>query len=294
MPSRMPLLAMFLLFFASILCDAQTATCTNWKFFNLRRFTNAHGAQGINRWGTVVGYSSKGGPAYGFIRYSNGGYKTYMVPNASETFFNRRNTLGVTVGWYTDTSAPIPFPHGLVVSGSSRATVDYPGATGTMLLGVNYWGTIVRVWSTTNSAFTGSWDSFKLKNGVFTTIHYPGSYTTNATSISDKGVIVGWYEDFVFPGIHGFKLENGVCTTIDNPKGFGGTDLFDISSSGTIVGKYFHAGSDFGFIYSSGTFKDVTVPNYTVSSTVNGINGYGDITGTAYGNGSILFTAHCQ
>ncbi len=261
MPSRMPLLAMFLLFFASILCDAQTATCTNWKFFNLRRFTNAHGAQGINRWGTVVGYSSKGGPAYGFIRYSNGGYKTYMVPNASETFFNRRNTLGVTVGWYTDTSAPIPFPHGLVVSGSSRATVDYPGATGTMLLGVNYWGTIVRVWT---------------------------------TSISDKGVIVGWYEDFVFPGIHGFKLENGVCTTIDNPKGFGGTDLFDISSSGTIVGKYFHAGSDFGFIYSSGTFKDVTVPNYTVSSTVNGINGYGDITGTAYGNGSILFTAHCQ
>ena len=111
-------------------------------------------------------------------------------------------------------------------------------------------------------------------------------------SISDKGVIVGWYYDSQLGKFHGFTLANGVYTTVDNPNGTrGGTQVYDINGSGVMVGRY---NFDFGFIYINGTFKDVQVPNYQFSN-VEGINGYGDIAGIAYQSGdSALFTAHCQ
>ncbi len=161
MPSH--LFSMFLLLFASVLCDAQTATCTNWKFFNLPSPWLYSGPGGINRWGTVVGGASKGTrpTQFGYIRYSNGSFTTYMAPNALDTVFSARNALGVTVGQYTDKSAA-PHSHGLVVSGSNAVTVDYPGATDTGLYGVNYWGTIVGGY-TKNSGSTFSQGSFKFQ-----------------------------------------------------------------------------------------------------------------------------------
>jgi hypothetical protein len=295
MPSRFPLLSIFLLLFASALCDAQTATCTNWKFFSVGKSTTD--PQGINRWGTVVGNGRNAGSTtgFGFVRYSNGNVQKY-----SGMGFQRRNAQGVTVGWGGQSQ-----PQGLVLSGSSVGTVDYPngGVTATGFLGINYWGTIVGIWSDTNPPFTGPWHSFKLKNGVFTTISYPGSSITNVTSISDKGVIVGYYNYYSFNGHHypnhGFTLANGVYKTLDNPKASlaanNGTVLNDINSSGTIVGTYRPSDNlDHGFIYINGIFKDVKVPNFP-ASRVNGINGYGDITGIAYGSGSVTaYTAHCQ
>jgi len=101
-----------------------------------------------------------------------------MAPNASSTQFTRRNALGVTVGSYDS--------HGLVPSGTSLATVDYPGAESTQLSGINYWGSIVGNYSNRD----GTIGAFELKNGVFTPISYPGSVDTFAASISDKGMIV--------------------------------------------------------------------------------------------------------
>lgn len=69
-----------------------------------------------------------------------------MAPNASRTYLTRRNAQGVTVGWYADQAQDV---HGLVVSGCKAVTVDYPGAA-TILGGVNYWGTIVGIWSNTS------------------------------------------------------------------------------------------------------------------------------------------------
>jgi hypothetical protein len=296
MPSRMPLFAMFLLLFASVLCGAQTATCTNWTFFSAGTSTKP---QGINRWGTVVGNatSADGSTVFGFVRYSNGSIQKY-----SGMTFGRRNAQGVTVGSAWNQG----LLQGLVLSGSSTVTVDYPGAsvTATVLNGINNWGTIVGIWSNTNPPFTGPWASFKLKNGMFTPIDYPGSVTTNVTRISDKGVIVGYYNYYAFNGNHlpnhGFTLANGVYKKLDNPKAsqaaFNGTVLNDINSSGTIVGTYRPSDNlDHGFIYVNGTFKDVKVPKFP-NSTVNGINRYGYVTGIAYGSGGVqtAYTAHCQ
>jgi len=278
MHSRMPLFVVSLFLFASVHCDAQTATCTNWKFFQAPSPWTGSAARGINRWGTIVGSAGQSNSAnwFGFVRYSNGGFKTYMAPNASQTTFTRRNALGITVGWYLDNANHF---HGLVFSGSSVATVDYPNANpDTEITGINYWGTIVG-FDFTNGHSYGNF-AFKLKNGKFTRISYPGSSSTYVSSISDKGVILGSYLDS--QGLeHGFILESGVYTTVDNPKAdpLQGQSLADINSSGMIVGGYYDSnGIAHSFIYINGLLKDIVPPNgfYTI---VGGINGYGYVTG---------------
>ena len=277
-----------LLLIAPLLSDAQTATCTNWTFFN------GFSPSGINRWGTVVGSGQPStGVIAGYIRYSNGATKTYIAPNAAPptnwTFLTRRNKFGVTVGWYRDANQNA---HGLVLSGSSTPTLDYPGSVETILYGINDWGSIVGIWGLGD--FSQPYDGFKMwKNGAVTTIHYPGAMMTNPTSISDTGIIVGWYVNVgaqsPFP-YHGFILANGVYKTLDYPKSYRML-LNDINGSGVIVGTYHTSITSGGFIYVNGTFKDVKAPNNVQVYTVDGINAYGYVTGTSSGGS---FTAHCQ
>jgi hypothetical protein len=214
MPSRIRLFVLFQFLFASLICDAQTANCTNWKFFKLpASVARSTIPLGINRWGTVVGYAQDATTCcdeFGFIRYSNGTLKTYKFPHASQTQLAKRNALGVTVGWYAGA------PDGLVLSGSSTATVDYPGASATALLGINYRHTIVGVF--TFGDFSLPYDGFKLKDGVFTTLHYPGSMTTNPTSISNNGVIVGWYRTLSTAGIKGSYWRTSYTRHSTTPK----------------------------------------------------------------------------
>ncbi len=255
---------MFLLFFASAFCRAQTtATCDHWTFFI------SFSASGINRWKTVVGTAPQSGGRFtGYIGYANGAVKTYNFPVATQTHFSKRNALGVTVG-------DIDFSHGLVVTGSSAATVEYPGAMQTILYGINYWDTMVGIFNT-GGDFSQPYDGFKMwKNGSVTTIAYPGAMMTNPMSISDTGVIVGWYVNNgaqpPFP-YHGFVLANRVYKALDYPNN-NRTLLNDINASGVIAGRHINtsAGTQGGFIYVNGTFKDVTAPNVQVL-TLNGIN----------------------
>ena len=325
MPSRMPLFSVFLLLFSSsALCypQIQTATCTNWKFFNISVDTHPHG---INQYGTVVGdiqsptgsgqqRNSLPQTSLGFVRYSNGAFKTYMTPNsqfvfttkASQTHFTRRNALGVTVGWYMDSSDTNPHIHGLVVSGSNTTTVDFPDngfsapPTDTMLLGINRWGSMVGIWACCGG-FSFSYTGFELKNGVFTNLlQLPGisqPLSIHPSSISDRGTIVGWYNQDPLTPFHGFRLANGSVKIID--ANGNGTFPNDINSFGVIVGTFNlnSVGASFntsGFVYNNGVLKHVQVPNFPYS-TLDGINHNGDVTGTAYGpSGSTAFTAHCQ
>jgi hypothetical protein len=304
MHSRVRIFSVFFLLFACVLCGAQTATCTNWMFFNSRGQSSNHAARGINRWGTVVGSTHNAGSSLypAFVRYPNGSLVTYSAPGSSATVFARRNSQGVTVGWFTDTTVAswdgLTHNHGWVLSGSSTATVNYPNAADTFLQGINRWGSIVGAYYDRNTYME---KAFVLKNSVFTHISPPGSSSIDwdsAMSINDKGVIAGWYFDTNIGRIVGFTLANGVYTTIENPKGKIGPDastqVFDINNSGVMVGRY---NFGFGFMYINGVFKDVQVPNYQVTS-LDGINDYGDVTGRAeaqfYPYTSKLFTARCQ
>jgi hypothetical protein len=105
--SRMSVFATFLLLFASILSHAQTATCTNWKFFQLPSPWTISGliyTLGINRWGTFVGAATPDHSyKYGLSATAAAASKTFKAPkssSASSTFFTRRNNSGVTIGYY--------------------------------------------------------------------------------------------------------------------------------------------------------------------------------------------------
>ena len=223
MHTRITLIAVLVLS-VSFFCHAQqTATCDHWTFFK------SFSASGINRWNTVVGTGTLSD--VGFVRYSNGGVTTYKFPNAIQTHFSKRNKFGVTVG-------DVDFTHGLIVSGSSAATIDYPGAPQTILTGINKWNTMVGTYQYDDDADFGPlWTGFKMwKNGSFTPIGPPGAINTNPNSISDTGIVVGSYVSgsdavpFAPDPRHGFVLANGVYKTLDYPNAFL-TGLNDINSA---------------------------------------------------------------
>jgi len=281
------------------LSRSQTAACANWSFFSLPAPATGTYPSGINRWNVVTGVASYASSPFSkaFTRYSDGSVKTYLFPSSVWTEFSRRNSQGVTVGSYGDSSYN-NLIHGFVLTNSGTATVNYPGALHTRLSGINYWGSIVGNYVDS----MGKDNGFELKNSNFTSIHYPGSGMTQAESISDTGVIVGFYENTLSNGAlgdpHGFVLANGVYKTLDNPKGAlhyaHGTKLFDINASGVIVGSYHLNGNNYSFLYRGGTFKDIKVPN-AGTSVATGINGNGYVTGDGFINGKNAgYIASCQ
>jgi hypothetical protein len=284
MHSRVTLIAVLFLSVASFCHAQQTATCDHWTFFQ------SFSPSGINQWNTVVGTGTlSDGSIAGFVRYSNGGVATYKFPNAGQTHFSKRNKDGVTVG-------DVDFNHGLIVSGSSATTIDYPGAPQTILTGINKWDSMVGSYEYNDDAdFGPEWTGFKMwKNGSFSPIGAPGAVNTNPTNISDTGTVVGWYESNIEPFTahpsHGFVLANGVYKTIDYPNAFR-TYLNDINSAGVIVGSWVNSdGSGGGFLVVNGKIENVLGPNGEATA-VSGINDNGYVTGTTSAGS---FVAHCQ
>ena len=292
MRSRITLIAVLVLSVSSFCHAQQTATCDHWTF------SKSFSASGINRWNTVVGSAAESGgstglpPVSGYIRWANGGVQKYKFPGATETRFYKRNAAGVTVG-------DVDFNHGLIVTGSSATTIDYPGAPQTILTGINKWDSMVGTYQYNDDAdFGPEWTGFKMwANGSFAPISVPGAINTNPNSISDTGIVVGWYEaaaeavPFAADPSHGFVLANGVYKTVSYPNAFR-TSLNDINSAGVIVGSWVSpdSGNEGGFLFINGKFKDVVGPNGE-TTVVNGINDYGYVTGTSSAGS---FIAHCQ
>jgi hypothetical protein len=104
---------------------------------------------------------------------------------------------------------------------------------------------------------------------------------TQATSISDTGVIVG--NTIGTLSNRGFVLTNGQFHDFDFP-GANRTSISDINASGTIVGQFGTSTGGGSFIFKNGTFFVPTLrtaDGKTFSGgTINGINGFGAIAGT--------------
>ena len=84
------------------------------------------------------------------------------------------------------------------VFASTFTTIDLPGATDTLAIGINARGQIVGLY------VAGGTHGFLLDKGNFTTIDVPGAEATEAFGINARGQIVGVYSA---GGIgHGFVL----------------------------------------------------------------------------------------
>jgi len=110
----------------------------------------------------------------------------------------------------------------------------------------------------------------------FTTIDFPGAFSTYLTGINNSGDIVGYYTDANNTG-SGFLYAGGAFTAIDFP-GASETEAYGINNSGDIVGFYVRPKGGGGFLYAGGTFSKVDFPGAS-STYPSGINDSGDIAG---------------
>lgn len=268
--------------------SAQTQASCTFKMFNPPSgFSGDFFPMGINHFNTVVGgaYNTNlNSSEAGFTCFSGGGTSTFKAPNALFTQLNKRNLNGVSVGQYTPKGQP-GFPgqgsHGVMLTSSSQATLDFPGSDSTALSGINKSNVIVG--SALDPSTSGSF-GFKHVNGKFTKIVFPHAVQTTATAVNDNGVIVGGYElgSFENPW-SGYILKNGTFKSLNYIPA-------DINNAGTIVAGNF-------IQFTNGTIKTVSVPS-SDQTHVNGINDLGVITGAAhFGNTPGTwkgFTATCH
>lgn len=261
---------------------AQTAaSCTFTYFQTPSPYNLSVQPRGINHYDTVVGAASSTTKWDGFIRYSNGSLKLFSAPGAASTWFTRRNSSGVTVGYsYAQINSSAPAT-GLILTSTSFASLKYPGAVSTYLNGINKYNTIVGSYTYSSGVSRG----FIYQRGKFTSVNYPGAFSTTIASINDSGVIVGGYVNgnFENPG-QGFMLKNGVFSTKQSGE--------DINNAGTTVAGYTIA-------WSNGVSKTVHAPG-SFTTNLYGINDRGVVTGNANyaaSNGNYTwknFTAVCQ
>jgi probable HAF family extracellular repeat protein len=186
---------------------------------------------------------------------------TFTTVDAPNTTFNEAfgiNDFGHIVGYCGSANC------NFIDDGGSFTLVYVYGE----FLGINNSDNIVGIYFGTPSR------GFLYANGIFATIEVPGATSTDVFGINDSGDIVGSYRD-AMDMTHGFLYANGKFTTLDFP-GARVTVAYDINNFGTIVG---HAQGYGGFLYSNGSFTHIDLPCVT---SVNGINGFGDIVGTCF------------
>jgi len=200
--------------------------------------------QDVNNVGQVVGqYNDANKVSHGFL-WSNGTFTTVDVPGSLATFAAAINNAGSIVGGYQDSNK---VGHGFILNGGTFSTFDVPGTTYyTELDGINnedhLAGTFVDALGThaflltesgsvtinaPNSSDTFAQDlnnadevvggfyqtdqenfqAFTYSAGTLTTVAFPGAIETDLTSLSDSGVLTGYYVSEEASG--GFISTNG-------------------------------------------------------------------------------------
>jgi hypothetical protein len=211
-------------------------------------------------------------------------------------------------------------PASSALAAPAFTTIDVPGATRTLALGINKGGAIVGYFDdgTTIHGF------LRRRSGVITTIDgaqealginstgsivgiptggssvaflrdpsghmstfmVPGSGSTIPTGINDHGDIVGYFNNGT--GIHGFlRSAAGTYTTIDVPGAVGvfGTEAQGINNAGVIVGYFDDGTTIHGFLRdTNGSIMIIDAPGST-HTLASGISQSGAIVGSDSGSG---------
>jgi hypothetical protein len=243
---------------------------------------------GPNPQGTSVGsWTDSGGVIHGFTLTAHGVFKSFDPPGSTLTIPNFISPQGDVVGLYVDGSG---VSHGFILSGGNYTTVDYPGAPGSALTGLNPSGELSGYFCSdpacglTGNASSDVEHSFVLskKGGIFTTFDPPGATGSVASTVNPSGAVVGAYdttaEGTCFNFCEGYLLYHGTFVTINFP---GGTYTFagGNNAPGDIVGLWFDtSGVGHSFLLSNGVYTSFDPPG-AVFSDAAGINPGGVIVG---------------
>ena len=206
----------------------------------------------FDNFGRSVGRVTDGsGNTYGAI--DTGGVITaipgpaFLTKSPLTSFFNGVNDSGVAVGGYYDGNG---HEHGRVYNIATGVTngYDVPGATSTVLDGINDAGDIV---GTLFVAGTSRGFRLVAATAILTFVDRQGSMLNSAAySINNEGQIGGQYSDLGGTK-HGFiySIAANVFTTIDAPGAASGMGVYGINDQGQAVGSYLDSGgTQHGFL----------------------------------------------
>ena len=172
------------------LCAQSTLNCTYALFKYPGTRTTSTAANGVNKYGTIVGTAQdQTGAVFGFIRYANGSFQAVTIPNTTDLRPMDINDSGVISG-ATGAGGPIHV-HGFWLSGSNWLIADdpdYPSGS-TELMGLN-----------NRNEFVGdAYDSngtahpiLLIGNSSFFDLKVPNAVESVAQDISDSNVVVGF------------------------------------------------------------------------------------------------------
>lgn len=143
--------------------------------------------------GTSVGsWTDSGGITHGFTLTKHGVATSFDPPGSTLTTPNFISPQETIVGGYNDAGG---VSHGFVLSGGQYTIVNFPGANGTTLSGINPSGKISGfscsdpACGTTGNATTNH--SFVVsKHGEFTSFDPPGAVSSQASTVNPSGAVV--------------------------------------------------------------------------------------------------------
>lgn len=141
--------------------------------------------------------------------------------------------------------------HGYWLTGTVFTTIDFPGASGTILLGINDVGQIVGY---TDDAAIGF--LYDIQAQTFTTLEYSASTQTLPFAINNAGTIVGLVQDPVSGLAMGFELNGTRYKTVKAP-GAPRTVLTSINNldQALVLGDYVGARNKAGILESGNLRK---------------------------------------
>lgn len=210
-------------------------------------------ATNINNRGDITGQMlDENGFGHGFL-VINGKVTILDVPGASETFALGINDSGLVAGYWDLLDANFNY---LAIYGFTwkdgqfiNTQINFPGAAGSGLFGVNARGDLSGVWLP--DFFSGIEHGFVCPKSA-PCFSYDGPIQgsvpfTDGKEINAHGQVVGI--NIGDDGIgHSYLMNKGTFAMIDFPEATG-TNAFGLNSAGQIVGKYFTAdGLTHGFL----------------------------------------------
>ena len=228
------------------------------------------------------------GARRGFVRFHNGHFTPSIVePNDTGGIFTDLRAINnsrLLCGYYLNQTDGLF--HGFFVSATDKdsfAEYDVPGASNTLLLGLNdaedFCGGF-------NTASAPDYQPFLSIGGTVTTISIPDAVSGFAYGINTSNQVVGQYTDT--GGIaHGFfRDSDGTVTAPIDPPGATATVLFGLNDRNLLVGRFTASdGIERGFVLKQPD-KVVVLDNpESTLTSLNGINNNNVMCGRSERNG---------